>query len=458
MHDLRDGRQLSGGIVQHTDYSHLRRVLGLAFGIAVVVGGTIGQGILRSPGLVAQGVPDATFMLFLWVAGGLIALIDAMSTVELAASIPVAGGPYAFTKRAFGQMTGLAVGLTDWLGNLAGIAYVSVVFAEYVHRLGFLTGISLGMIAAALPIVMAAIQWFGTRVAGKSQEIGSALKALILLGLIVALLVSPRGEPVVAPSHLSPTFTFVGAIAAIRAIYGTYYGWNGAVYFSEEVRDPGHSIARATFSGILVVTGIYTLIVLSCLHVLTIPEMAASNLVVADAAARVFGSAADTVVTIVSLISLAAVANVIVMMIPRVLFAIARDADDFPGLSHVAENGTPRVALVVTVALSSLLATIGAYDILLTLSVSLLAAMSLCINLAAITMRLREPELARPYRMPLFPLPAVFAMIVNAGLLWAFVYEDPTTSLLAFMLLAAIVVPIYALIRYRARRRVATAG
>lgn len=458
MHGLCDEHQLSGDIMQPTDSNHLRRVLGLAFGIAVVVGGTIGQGILRSPGLVAQGVPDGTFMLILWVVGGLIALIDAMSTVELAASIPVAGGPYAFATRAFGRLVGLAVGLTDWLGNIGGIAYVSVVFAEYVHRLGFLTGISLGIIAAALPIIMAAIQWFGTRVAGKSQEISSALKALIFLGLIVALFVSPRGEPVVAPTHLSPTLTFVGAIAAIRAIYGTYYGWNGAVYFSEEVRDPGHSIVRATFSGIFVVTGIYTLIVLACLHVMSIPEMAASNLVVADAAARVFGPSADTVVTIVSLISIATVANVLVMMLPRMLFAIARDADDVLGLSRVAENGTPRVALFVTVALSSLLATIGAYDILLTLSVSLLAAMSLCINLAAIAMRLREPELARPYRMPLFPLPALFAMIVNAGLLWAFVYEDPVTSLRAFMLLAAIVLPIYALIRYRARRRVAREG
>ena len=438
--------------------NQLRRILGLAFGVAVVVGGTIGQGVLRSPGVVAQGVPDPAFMIMFWVLGGVIALIDAMSTVELAASIQLAGGPYAFAKRAFGQMIGLAVGLTDWLGNIGGIAYVSVVFAEYVHRLGLLTGVPLGVVAAALPVTVGLIQWFGTRVAGRSQEIGSALKALIFLALIVGLLLSPRGEPVVTPNTLSPAMTFIGAVAAIRAIFGTYYGWNGAVYFCEEVRDPSQCVARATFSGIAVITAIYVLVVAACLQVMTGPQMAASKLVSADAAARVFGSAADTLLTLVSLVSIATVANVLVMMFPRVLFSIARDAGNIPGFSAVAANGTPRAALVVTVALSSLLATIGVYEILLAFSVSLLAAMSLSVNIAAIAMRMREPDLPRPYRMPLFPLPAIFAAIVNAALFAAFVFDDPATAGRAFLLLAAIVIPAYALIRHRTRMQAAAVG
>jgi APA family basic amino acid/polyamine antiporter len=433
-------------------------VLGLAFGVAVVVGSTIGQGILRTPGLIAQGVPDASIMLLLWIAGGALALIDAMSTVELGASIPVAGGPYAFARRAFGPFTGLAVGVTDWLANLSSISYLSVVFAEYLHRLGFLTSVPLGVIAAVLPVMAGAIQWSGTKAAGLSQEIGSAVKAVIFVVLIVALLVAPRGTPVIAPTHLAPALSFVGSIVAIRAIYGAYSGWNGAVYFSEEVRDPSQSITRATFSGILVVTGIYVLIVVACLHILTIPEMAASNLVVADAAARVFGPVGETVMTIVSLISLATIINVSVMMFPRVLFAIGRDAGNMPGLSRVSTNGTPRVALIVTVVLSSLLATVGVYDLLLSLSVALVVAMSVAVNLAAIAMRVREPALARPYRMPLFPVPAIIAALVNAALLGAFVYEDPATSVKAVLLLGAIVVPAYAAIRWTRRAAAVTSG
>lgn len=250
---------------------------------------------------------------------------------------------------------------------------------------------------------------------------------------------------------MSPAMTFIGAVAAIRAIFGTYYGWNGAVYFCEEVRDPAHSVARATFSGIAVITAIYVLVVIACLQVMSVPEMAASKLVVADAAARVFGPAADTLLTIVSLVSIATVANVLVMMFPRVLFSIARDAGNIPGLSDVAKNGTPRMALIVTVALSSLLATIGVYEILLAFSVSLLAAMSLSVNVAAIAMRIREPDLPRPYRMPLYPLPAIFAAIVNAALFVAFVADDPVTAARAFLLLTALVLPAYLLVRHRTR-------
>lgn len=437
--------------MQSTRSNSLRRVLGLAFGIAVVVGGTIGQGILRTPGLVAQGVPDPAVMLLLWVLGGVLALIDAMSTVELAASIPLVGGPYAFARRAFGPVTGLAVGVTDWLGNVAAISYLAVVFAEYVHRLGLLTAIPLALIAAAMPVLTGAIQWFGTRVAGRSQEIGSAVKAVIFLGLIAALLLAPRGAPVATPGVISPTFSILAVIVAIRAIYGTYAGWNGAVYFSEEVNDPGHSVARATFSGIVLITVIYTLIVAACLHVLPVAVMAKSNLAVADAAGVVFGPPGDTLITVISLISLATTQNTVVMMFPRVLYAISRDAGGVLGLTRVTENGTPWTALMVTVILSAVLASIGVYEILLALSVSLVAAVSVVINLAAIRMRLSEPGLARPWRMPLFPLPALFALAVNAALLAVFVYEDPVTAGLGFAGLGTLVVPIYLAIRHRAQ-------
>ena len=119
------------------DGSHLLRVLGVAFGIAAVIGGTIGQGILRSPGLVAQGIPDARLIIALWILGGVVAMIDAMSTVELAASIRRAGGNYAFTRRAYGPKAGpaigLATGLADWLGYVGVCAFLGVVFGEYLH-------------------------------------------------------------------------------------------------------------------------------------------------------------------------------------------------------------------------------------------------------------------------------------------------------------------------------------
>jgi APA family basic amino acid/polyamine antiporter len=159
--------------------------------------------------------------------------------------------------------------------------------------------------------------------------------------------------------------------------------------------------------------------------------------VAADAAARVFGPAAEPVVTAVSLISLVTVLNAMVMTFPRVLFGVSR-AFNIPVFSRVAANGTPRAALFATVGLAALLASIGVYDLLLAFSVSLLAAMGMMANAAVIVMRVREPGLERPWKMPLYPFPAILALVIN-GVLWlAFVSEDPWTALQAFVALSAL--------------------
>jgi len=415
------------------DRGHLLRVLGVAFGVAVVVGGVIGQGILRTPGVVAEGVQTPVLIIALWVVGGLVAFIDAMSTVELAASIRQTGGPYAFARRAFGSLTGLAVGVCDWLGNMGGIAFIAVVFGEYLHRLGVATTVPIGVLAAVAVVAVGGVQWLGTRVGGQSQEIGSAIKAALFAVLIAGLFFAPRGAPVatVIEPGAAVALTFAGVVMALRAISGTYYGWNGAAYFCEEVRDPGRSIARATFSGLGVVTVIYVLANLAYLNVMTPAEMAGSNLVAADAAGRVFGAAAGPVVTAISLISLVTILNAMVMVFPRVLFAMAREYQ-IEALSRVAANGTPRLALIATVVTGGLLATIGIYEVLLAFSTSLLALMGVAVNAAVIVMRVREPDLDRPWKMPLYPLPAIIALAINTTLFVVFVAEDPTTAAKAF--------------------------
>ncbi|WOB79314.1 MULTISPECIES: APC family permease [Brevundimonas] len=430
------------------DRGHLLRVLGVTFGVAVVVGGVIGQGILRTPGVVAEGVQNPTIIIALWCVAGLVAWIDAMSTVELAASIRKTGGPYIFARRAFGSLTGLAVGVCDWLGNMGGIAFIAVVFGEYLHRLGVATSVPIGVLALLIVVVVGSVQWLGTKVGGRSQEIGSAVKAALFTVLIIGLFLAPRGAPVateIAPATAA-ALTFGGIVMALRAISGTYYGWNSASYFCEEVVDPGRTIARATFSGIAVVTVIYVLANLAYLNVLTPAEMAGSNLVAADAAGRVFGDVAGPIVTAISLVSLVTIINAMVMVFPRVLFAMAREYQ-ISALTRVAANGTPRLALIATVLAGGLLATIGVYETLLTFSTSLLALMSVLVNAAVIVLRVREPNLERPWKMPLYPLPAIIALTINTTLFVIFVVEDPLTAGKAFGMLAVLIGLAWLLVR-----------
>ena len=101
--------------------AELLRVLGLAFGLAVVVGAVVGQGIMRTPGIVAGAIPDKTLILTFWLAGGALVAVSAFALVELATSIPRAGGPYTFAGRAFGPIAGTLVGWIDWLNGIVAI-------------------------------------------------------------------------------------------------------------------------------------------------------------------------------------------------------------------------------------------------------------------------------------------------------------------------------------------------
>ena len=110
----------------------LLRILGVAFGVAVALGNTIGAGILRSPSTIAGSVQSVAIILVLWLAGAIHAALDANIFVELGTAMPEVGGPYVYSRRALGDVAGLIVGWSIWCAKLAGIAAGAVSFANFL--------------------------------------------------------------------------------------------------------------------------------------------------------------------------------------------------------------------------------------------------------------------------------------------------------------------------------------
>ena len=412
--------------------SHLLRVLGLAFGLAVVVGGVVGQGILRTPGIVAGAVPNSTWILVLWALGGALALIDACTLVEVGASIPRAGGPYALARRAYGQTYGTVIGWADWINSALVVAFLSVVFGEYCQRLGFgakwpIWSLSFGLIAAC-----AAINWTGTRFGGSSQTVFSALKGIGLILLVAALYLIPADygvpAPVASASPVSSPTAFAALAVAMVAVFNTYAGWNSSIYFGEEIVEPGRNIVRSTFGGILFVIVLYLAVNAALLHVLTPAQMAGSKLPAADAAMRIFGNKGDTIISALSLLSVGAITNLYMMLNSRVGFAMARDGVIPQRLAHTSASGTPRWALLAIAVVAGAAAASGTYEQIVAATVALSLMISVSINLSAIVMRRKEPNLHRPFKMPLYPLPSVVGMLLNLGLLASILVTDPWHS------------------------------
>jgi APA family basic amino acid/polyamine antiporter len=160
----------------------LRRVLGVGFGLAVSIGGTIGVGILRTPGLVAQQLHEPLLILLLWVAGGIYTLLGASCLTELGLMLPRAGGFYVYVRRAFGNTAGFAVGWTDWLMYCSILGYLSIAIAEFIAALGLIPGSTIRFLSVLILVSIVALQWLGIRISSLFQEVTTSLKCVAFFG------------------------------------------------------------------------------------------------------------------------------------------------------------------------------------------------------------------------------------------------------------------------------------
>ena len=429
----------------------LLRILGVVFGVAAVVGGMVGQGILRTPGIVAGAVYSWESIVALWLGGAVLVAVSAFAYVELGTAIPRAGGPYDYVRRTFGSLAGVVTGWAAWLVLVTVAAFLSIVVAEFLHRLGVLQGVAPSILALAVLLTFWAVNWTGTRIAGDSQIGFSALKGAALIGLVVLLFAQPAtGAGAAQPStQLSGAVGIAGIAIAMRAIINTYDGWQDVVYFSEEMEDPGRTLPRSMALGVGAVVLLYLLVNFALLHVLSPAQMAASALPAADAAKVALGEAGDVALTIFAVVSVAAITNVTIMKTARIAYALARAGQLPERLSKVSASGTPRTALTVSTVLAAVFAATGTYETVVAMNVAVGVAIVILVNVTAIFLRRKEPDIPRPFKIPLYPIPIVIAVAVNSALLAALIYEDPMHSLAGFAFLVGVAVVYWALPRNR---------
>lgn len=419
---------------------HLLRILGAIFGVAAVVGSVVGQGILRTPGLIAGAAHTPTAMITLWIVGGAIALLGGAVYVELGAALPDAGGPYAYARRAFGERAAGLTGVTLLFAMAVSISNTAVVIGEYMVRLGAWPGSSTAVPSVLSLILFAALNWTGTQISGTAQIAFSALKGALLVGL-VALIFSHPGVAA-APAPAIPAaqagLGLAGIALSLRLIVGTYNGWQDLALYGEELIAPEKSLPRSMFGGLAGVIALYLLINLALLHVLSPAAMAGSSLPAADAADLVLGPRADTFVTLFGVVSVSAITSLTLMSVSRLAYALARDEIVPKAFSTVSTRGTPRAALVLVTVIAVVFVAIGDYDSTSSTSTTLYQACVVVALTCAWRLRVIEPDLPRPWRMPWYPLPLIVALLSNFGLLVAFVYDDPFNSLIGFVVIGVI--------------------
>lgn len=424
----------------------LLQVLGIAFGLAVIVGNTIGVGILRTPGDVARYLPDSNWFLGIWLLGGLYALLGALTLAELGAMVPESGGQYVFARRAMGDYAGFMIGWSDWISSCAAMAAVTVSFGDY--SAGLWPALSGRSVATAICVVvlLAAIQAKGIKAGDLTQQITSLLKTLVLVGLagVCLFAIVPPAAP--AAAGVAPAIGFGAIVLALQGVIYTYDGWNGMLYFSGEVKNPGKDIPRSMAGGVVAVIVIYLLLNVAFLRVLGTAGMAGEPLVAATAARRIFGAHGDTVVRAVLLVSLFSAANAILLIASRLPYGLGRDGLLWRGFSNVSQGGTPGLSLLASVVATSLLLLTGTFNQILALAAFFFVVNYTTSFLSVLILRRREPDTPRPYRAWGYPWITWFLVLGSFGFMLGNLYSDRRNSLISLALLLASY-PVFLLIR-----------
>lgn len=405
-----------------TGERQLDRGLGRLEATNLVVGGIVGTSIFLITSEIAVTVGSPALILVTWLVAGLLAGAAALCFAELSAAMPQTGGTYIFLQKAyrsdlvsfgFGWMMCFAYGT----GAIAVVAIMAATFLMPVlQAAGMLTEDHIGITAVILIAVLTALNARGVRHGGITQNIITFLKMSLILALmsVPLLLGDPGFGRLGTESTTGSLAQDAGNVAT--ALIVCLFSYNGAYFVTHvagEIREPRKNIPKAIVGGFLIVLGVYLLINLIYVTVMPFDEIVDSERIAADLMGRVLGPPGALVTSSVVFISAIGVLNAQLLNYPRIQFALARDGLFFRRFGEIGEKSkAPGAAIVLIGVLSSLFALTGSYVQILSY-VAFVIHFFICLAvIAVIVLRIREPDLERPYKVWGYPFtPAAFLLV-----------------------------------------------
>ncbi len=401
----------------------LRRVLGPFDATMMVMGCIIGAGIFRTPMHVAEGMGSAGGILGLWLLGGVLAMCGAFVFAELAGMLPQAGGQYVFLREAYGRFVAFLFG---WLLlaaiNSGAIAFIATVFADHLDAL--LAGLDPGLalsgtarraVAIAVVVGLTVVNALGVRLGATLQNAAMVAKlagllVVVALGAAVAAGLADAAE--VESTAAPPAFSWHGLGAGVLAVVFSYGGWQNVAAVASEVRDPARTLPRAILLGTTGVILLYVALNAALLAVLGPAGLAATATPAAEAAGRVVAGGEELVAGLVVL-STFAIAQVLLLVTPRIYYAMARDGVFLRAAGYVSpRRGTPVVAIALQGGMAIVHLSTGSALDLLQMTVIFDWVFFALSGVALFVLRRRRPDAARPYRALGYPwLPGVFVLV-----------------------------------------------
>ncbi|MBI2538042.1 MAG: amino acid permease, partial [Gemmatimonadetes bacterium] len=334
--------------------SGLARSLGLRDLILIVIGSVIGSGIFIVPGTVlSQTGYQVGPALLVWLAGGVLSLLGALTYAELGGMVPEAGGLYVYLRDTFGRLPAFLYGWSMFFAISSGsVATLAVAAAGYLNQIVPLTPVMGKVASVAMVAIVGYVNARGTRHGAMVQNWATAIKVVAILVMAAVLVSAGTGlreaDRAILPGSLNAALLSGMGVAMIGVLWA-YEGWQYVTFSAGEALDPQRTFPRGIVLGTTALIAVYLLANVAYLAALG-PEVAGrSNAVAADSVRAVMGPGAGTLIAGAIVISMFGAANGITLTAPRVYYAMARDGVFFKRLSEVHPRfGTPAIAVMAS--------------------------------------------------------------------------------------------------------------
>ena len=435
----------------------LQRVLGLWSAISIVIGTVIGSGVFLVPSAMIQYLGSVRNLFIVWIVAGLLSLFGALTYAELAAALPEAGGEYVYLSEAYGPFWGFLYGWTQlWVAKSGSIATLAAGFYTYLTVFvpvlattvciiplhigphGSLLEIHYGqLVAIALILLLAGVNYVGVRVGGNVQLLVTAIKMLLIAGLVLVGLFAGHGDFSHFRMHISSAGGVAGFFAAMVSALWAYDGWNNVSMVSSEIREPERNLPRALIIGTISVIATYLALNIAYFYVLTPAQVASSHRVAGDMMSSLYGNAASRAVAVAVMISIFAALNGSILSGSRVPYAMARDGLFFRSVAKVhPKYKTPGNSMILLCLWSCIVVLSGWFDDLYNFVIFGSWILYLMTAVSVFVLRRKRPDLARPYRVIGYPVVPVLFIGVAALLLVSTLQTRPRESLMGLGLMA----------------------
>jgi len=436
----------------------LKRSMGLWMATALVIGNMVGSGIFLLPASLASVAGPVSIIG--WIFTGVGAMLLALVFARLGRTFPRTGGPYAYSRRAFGDFVGFQTAWGYWIAAWAGNAAIAVAFVGYLAVFwGNLNDHNLLAALVGIGVIwfLTAVNSLGVREGGQVQLVTTVLKfvPLVLIGVIGLFYMDTDNLTPFAPHG---TWSAISAAAPLTL--WAFIGLESATVTAEEVKDPERNIPRATIIGTGVTTIVYIVVTVAIMGVASQTALAGSSSPFALAAGEMFGGSWDKVIALVALISTFGALNGWIMLQGRVPLAAAEDGLFPKQFAKVhGERKTPVFGLVVSSILVSGL-------MLMNYTKGLVDAFTFVILLATLTtlvpyaysaaaqayLYLTEPHL---FERKAFVRDVAIAALAFAYSVWAITGSGKDVIAKGFVLLLA-GIPVYVLVKWWGARQAPT--